>query len=271
MLQKLCWLCSTHRTLKGGGLFTCQFVSNEIFSVLVLCLFKKAGSNDTGRRTVGLNLTNVITYGIKQCWIILPKLETSVWRKLWPLWSHQHYVRLDSFTRLYWCFYRLSSDGLLIPKTFDALILFVSKLCVCCFRAQQMFDDVLQTLEDEPPGIRQYIYRYYAEFCYYHTPQKDLGLTYYKKVWIVQNCIQTAGVHARCIRQVQPVLANGPLRQTDIWKVELWTVNRLLTFPVLHPTGSGVMHQHITLEALCEGWPASHSALCKTNANSTSS
>lgn len=41
--------------------------SNEIFSVLVLCLFKKAGSNDTGRRTVGLNLTNVVTYGIKQC------------------------------------------------------------------------------------------------------------------------------------------------------------------------------------------------------------
>lgn len=132
-----------------------------------------------------------------------------------------------------------------------------------------MFDDVLLTLEDEPLSIRQYVYRYYAEFCYYHANQKDLGLTYYKKVRLVQNCIQTAGVHARCIRQVHPVLANRPLRQTDIWKVELWTVNRLLTCPVLHPTGSEDLHQHITLEALCEGRPASHSALCKTNANST--
>lgn len=57
-------------------------------------------------------------------------------------------------------------------------------------RAQQMFKEVLQTLEDEPPGIRQYIYRYYAEFCFYQNKQTDLGLTYYKKA--LELCTNTS-------------------------------------------------------------------------------
>ncbi|GAA6235911.1 uncharacterized protein LOC108891481, partial [Lates japonicus] len=48
-------------------------------------------------------------------------------------------------------------------------------------RAQEMFDDVLEKLEDEPASIRQSVYRYYAEFCHYHTIQKDLAVTYYTK------------------------------------------------------------------------------------------
>uniref|UniRef100_A0A4W6G265 Uncharacterized protein n=1 Tax=Lates calcarifer TaxID=8187 RepID=A0A4W6G265_LATCA len=48
-------------------------------------------------------------------------------------------------------------------------------------RAQEMFDDVLEKLEDEPASIRQSVYCYYAEFCHYHTIQKDLAVTYYTK------------------------------------------------------------------------------------------
>uniref|UniRef100_A0A3P8Q1I9 Uncharacterized protein n=1 Tax=Astatotilapia calliptera TaxID=8154 RepID=A0A3P8Q1I9_ASTCA len=76
-------------------------------------------------------------------------------------------------------------------------------------RAQQMFDDVLQTLEDEPPGIRQYIYRYYAEFCYYHTPQKDLGLTYYKKA--LELCINTSH-WKHCVKKLTTI-AEGRLKK----------------------------------------------------------
>lgn len=69
MLQKLCWLCSTHRTLKEGGMFTCQFVSNEIFSVLVLCLFKKAGWTKPDQRDHLWNKTvlNHITKAGNKC------------------------------------------------------------------------------------------------------------------------------------------------------------------------------------------------------------
>lgn len=52
------------------------------------------------------------------------------------------------------------------------------------FRAQQMFDEVLEGLEEEPWRIRYDIYRNYATFCQYHTNNIDLAFTYYKKVLI---------------------------------------------------------------------------------------
>ncbi|XP_051795518.1 interferon-induced protein with tetratricopeptide repeats 5-like [Acanthochromis polyacanthus] len=48
-------------------------------------------------------------------------------------------------------------------------------------RAQEMFDDVLQQLEEEPPSIRQSMSRCYAEFCHYHSIQKDTAISFYKK------------------------------------------------------------------------------------------
>lgn len=75
-------------------------------------------------------------------------------------------------------------------------------------RAQQMFDDVLLTLEDEPLSIRQYVYRYYAEFCYYHADQKDLGLTYYKKA--LKICINTSH-WKHCVKKLTTI-AEGRLK-----------------------------------------------------------
>ncbi|XP_024120742.1 interferon-induced protein with tetratricopeptide repeats 5 [Oryzias melastigma] len=48
-------------------------------------------------------------------------------------------------------------------------------------RAQQMFDEVLEGLEEEPWRIRYDIYRNYATFCQYHTDNIGLAFTYYKK------------------------------------------------------------------------------------------
>lgn len=53
------------------------------------------------------------------------------------------------------------------------------------FRAQELFDDVLEKLDVELPNVRQLICRNYAEFCYYHACQKDLAIPYYKKVLLV--------------------------------------------------------------------------------------
>ncbi|XP_023150717.2 interferon-induced protein with tetratricopeptide repeats 5-like isoform X3 [Amphiprion ocellaris] len=54
-------------------------------------------------------------------------------------------------------------------------------LFLLCFRAQEMFDDVLQELEEESPSIRQSMSRCYAEFCHYHSIQKDVAISFYKK------------------------------------------------------------------------------------------
>ncbi|XP_072229944.1 interferon-induced protein with tetratricopeptide repeats 5-like [Leuresthes tenuis] len=48
-------------------------------------------------------------------------------------------------------------------------------------RAQQLFDDVLEKLDEEFWSVQQVICRSYAEFCHYHTFQKDLAIAYYKK------------------------------------------------------------------------------------------
>ncbi|XP_069581247.1 interferon-induced protein with tetratricopeptide repeats 5-like [Brachyistius frenatus] len=48
-------------------------------------------------------------------------------------------------------------------------------------RAQRMFDEVLETVEDETWSIRQSICRCYAEFCHYHSIQKDCAVSYYMK------------------------------------------------------------------------------------------
>lgn len=45
-----------------------------------------------------------------------------------------------------------------------------------------MFKEVLETVEEEPEGMRQFIYRCYAEFCHYHIFQKDLAIAFYTKV-----------------------------------------------------------------------------------------
>ncbi|XP_047464810.1 interferon-induced protein with tetratricopeptide repeats 5-like [Mugil cephalus] len=48
-------------------------------------------------------------------------------------------------------------------------------------RAQEMFNEVLETLEEESGIIYQFICRSYAEFCQYHITDWDLAITYYKK------------------------------------------------------------------------------------------
>jgi len=56
------------------------------------------------------------------------------------------------------------------------------QILLCVSRAQQLFDDVLEKLDEEFWSVRQLICRSYAEFCHYHTFQKDLAIAYYKKV-----------------------------------------------------------------------------------------
>ncbi|XP_041830675.1 uncharacterized protein LOC121632924 [Melanotaenia boesemani] len=48
-------------------------------------------------------------------------------------------------------------------------------------RAHQLFDDVLEKMKEEFWSVHQVICRCYAEFCCYHTKQKDLAIIYYKK------------------------------------------------------------------------------------------
>ncbi|XP_030611142.1 interferon-induced protein with tetratricopeptide repeats 5-like [Archocentrus centrarchus] len=69
-------------------------------------------------------------------------------------------------------------------------------------RAQEMFDDVLKKLEDESPSIRQYIYRLYAEFCYYSAKKPDLGITYYKKA-LEFGIITSEGRH--CVKKLKRI------------------------------------------------------------------
>ncbi|KAM6897545.1 interferon-induced protein with tetratricopeptide repeats 5-like [Xenentodon cancila] len=49
-------------------------------------------------------------------------------------------------------------------------------------RAQQMFNDVLEKMEEESSSICQTICLRYAEFCLYHTFQRDCAVTYFKMV-----------------------------------------------------------------------------------------
>uniref|UniRef100_A0A3Q1GW03 Uncharacterized protein n=1 Tax=Acanthochromis polyacanthus TaxID=80966 RepID=A0A3Q1GW03_9TELE len=77
----------------------------------------------------------------------------------------------------------LSPDsGQVGTKNSDVLSVCCRNFCFCCLRAQEMFDDVLQQLEEEPPSIRQSMSRCYAEFCHYHSIQKDTAISFYKKV-----------------------------------------------------------------------------------------
>ncbi|KAK2820753.1 hypothetical protein Q5P01_023712 [Channa striata] len=87
-------------------------------------------------------------------------------------------------------------------------------------RAQEMFDEVLETLEEEPDGMRQFVYRYYAEFCHYHSYQKDQAIKYYTKGLQIsattsegRHCMKKLKVIAerRHSRNPRDAMANGIL------------------------------------------------------------
>uniref|UniRef100_A0A3P8SKK7 Interferon-induced protein with tetratricopeptide repeats 15 n=1 Tax=Amphiprion percula TaxID=161767 RepID=A0A3P8SKK7_AMPPE len=77
------------------------------------------------------------------------------------------------------CYLRKKKNLLSNKSSFNLL---EELLFLLCFRAQEMFDDVLQELEEESPSIRQSMSRCYAEFCHYHSIQKDVAISFYKKV-----------------------------------------------------------------------------------------
>ncbi|XP_039991097.1 interferon-induced protein with tetratricopeptide repeats 5-like isoform X2 [Xiphias gladius] len=78
-------------------------------------------------------------------------------------------------------------------------------------RAQEMFNDVLQKLAGENDSICQFVYRCYAEFCHYHTIQKDLAITYYTK-GLEFSTRTSEGRH--CIKKLKQIaerrLSNNP-------------------------------------------------------------
>ncbi|KAK2820751.1 hypothetical protein Q5P01_023710 [Channa striata] len=48
-------------------------------------------------------------------------------------------------------------------------------------RAQKMFNELLEKVDEERGGVRQSIYRCYAEFCQYHSKLKEQAIEYYTK------------------------------------------------------------------------------------------
>ncbi|KAK2884345.1 hypothetical protein Q8A73_020819 [Channa argus] len=86
-------------------------------------------------------------------------------------------------------------------------------------RAQEMFDEVLEKVEEEPNGMRQFVYRCYAEFCHYHSIQKELAIKYYTKGLQI-NPTTSEGRH--CIKKLKLMAArrhhNNP-RDTVAWGI----------------------------------------------------
>ncbi|KAF3703979.1 Interferon-induced protein with tetratricopeptide repeats 5 [Channa argus] len=86
-------------------------------------------------------------------------------------------------------------------------------------RKQEMFDEVLEKVEEEPNGMRQFVYRCYAEFCHYHSIQKELAIKYYTKGLQI-NPTTSEGRH--CIKKLKLMAArrhhNNP-RDTVAWGI----------------------------------------------------
>ncbi|XP_047464809.1 interferon-induced protein with tetratricopeptide repeats 5-like isoform X2 [Mugil cephalus] len=71
-------------------------------------------------------------------------------------------------------------------------------------RARELFNEVLETLEEESGNIYQFICRCYAEFCQYHTTdsEKDLAITYYKKALKCNSCNSEGKYCAKKLKQI---------------------------------------------------------------------
>ncbi|RVE59242.1 hypothetical protein OJAV_G00186490 [Oryzias javanicus] len=84
-------------------------------------------------------------------------------------------------------------------------------------RAQQMFNEALEGLEEEPVTIRSKIYRNYAIFCQYHTHKIYLAFTYYKQAYEITSSASEKKYLLKRMKKQAWTATGGMLHPMAFW------------------------------------------------------